>query len=301
MPIVLITGITGFIGTHLASHLSNLHWEVHGLIRQKRSLRDLSPFNNSIKFHSSECDIDSLIEIMKRVKPDLVIHLACFFISEHKSVDIPELISGNITFGTNLLEAMKFSKINKLINIGTDWQHFEAKHYSPYSLYAAMKQSFQDILVYYSEVCSINYLTIELGETYGPEDLRPKILSLLRQAALSGEALELSKGEQWLDLLHVKDIVRGIEIAGSFLLRGEIINKTFRLSSSKLLTLRQLVELYSSITGKKMEVLWGEKRYRSRERWNPWTYGIILPKWEPEITINEGIKEFHYHLTHKSI
>ena len=74
-------------------------------------------------------------------KPDIV-----HFHWIPRLTDIKEMINSNIMFGTQILEAMVLHSVPYFVNTGTYWQHFDGKSYNPNSLYAATKQSFQDIL-----------------------------------------------------------------------------------------------------------------------------------------------------------
>ena len=118
------------------------------------------------------------------------------------------------------------------MNTGSYSQHYGGRAYSPVSLYAATKQAFQDILQFYCEVRGLRAVTLELPDTYGPDDKRPKLFSLLDRVARSGETLQMSPGEQLLDLLHVDDVVHGYEVAADGLLSGHLPSPSqYQLSS----------------------------------------------------------------------
>src|ERR1700730_5981119 len=72
---VLITGITGMIGTHLAEATRAKRWETFGIARNSASSRLASAPDRTIM----RCDIldrDALEEVFTQVKPDIVVHLA---------------------------------------------------------------------------------------------------------------------------------------------------------------------------------------------------------------------------------
>src|SRR3989338_7715284 len=76
---VLITGITGFVGSHLADYiLANFpEVEVHGLKRWRSDASNVRHIENRLKFH--ECDIKdahNLYEVIGRIQPDKIFHLA---------------------------------------------------------------------------------------------------------------------------------------------------------------------------------------------------------------------------------
>ncbi len=95
----------------------------------------------------------------------------------------------------------------RFVNTGTVWQHFDAAPYSPVSLYAATKQAFADILVFYGEVAGLSVHTIELMDTYGRDDPRAKLIPFLLRAGAEGTTVEMTDGTQLIDLVHVDDAV----------------------------------------------------------------------------------------------
>ena len=75
------------------------------------------------------------------------------------------------------------------------------------SLYAATKQAFTDLLVFYAEVEGLAVHTLELMDTYGPGDPRAKLIPFLLRAGAEGTTVEMTDGTQLIDLVHVDDAV----------------------------------------------------------------------------------------------
>jgi nucleoside-diphosphate-sugar epimerase len=199
-------------------------------------------------------------------------------------------VQSNILFGTQLLEAMTVAGVSTIVNTSTTWQHYEGREYSPVSLYAATKQAFEDILQFYCEARGLRALTLELPDTYGPGDKRLKLFSLLERAARSGETLQMSPGEQLLDLLHVDDVVHGYELAADGLLTGHLPSLSwYRLSSGSPVRLKDVVEVYRQATGRIVNVAWGGRPYRMREVLEPASPVPLLPEWQPCISLKDGL------------
>jgi nucleoside-diphosphate-sugar epimerase len=195
--------------------------------------------------------------------------------------------------GTQLLEGMVKSGCKKLVCIGTSWQHYNNCEYSPVNLYAATKESFKKILQYYEEAQGIEAVWLELFDTYGPGDKRPKLLSLLREAMLSGKTLEMSPGEQEINLLHVHDVVSGIECAMESLLGGNIQSGIYCLRSDSTLSLKGLVGLIETVSKKKINIVWGGRQYRPREVMKACDVIRVLPGWHEETPLRDGLKEYY--------
>jgi nucleoside-diphosphate-sugar epimerase len=290
---VLVTGASGFIGSRLVSRLVKQGAEVHILIRPQSDLRLLDAVRDSVVVHSYTGTIESVIRVVNDSQPEMMFHLASLFLAQHKPTDINGLVSSNILFGVQLLEAMDNAGLKRLINTGSSWQNYENQAYSPANLYAATKQAFEDILRYYTEARELRVVTLRLFDTYGVGDPRPKLLPLLKRSAETGDTLEMSPGEQKIDLVHVEDVVDSFIAAGVRLLNGEVTSsEIYAVSSLEPLSLRELVATFARVAGKPLNVKWGARPYRPREVMQPWTCGDTLPGWEPKISLADGLREY---------
>lgn len=282
MPTCLITGATGFIGTHAIRDLTGAGWTVHAIARD--TTRIVGP---AIR-HPDDGSIGCLRAALTASRPDAVIHLATCYIKDHRPEDISGLITANITFGTNLLEAMWGCGCRRLVTAGTAWQHLDQSDdgYRPATLYAATKQAFEDIAQWYALARGVAVTALHLGDTYGPADPRPKIFSLLARAALTGEPLELSPGGQRLDPLFVSDATSALDVAAN---RTDSGFQVYRVAPGRPLTLRKLVEHWCDINASRPDLRWGAKPYRQQEVMEPWSGGIMLPGWQADVDIREGL------------
>lgn len=144
---VLMTGITGFIGHHLGERLVNDGHEVHAIVRPTSKVNALSEtLRRNVQFHVYDKG-NSVLDIVSDLcagdsRPEVVYHLATNQVYAHKFEDIPSLIQSNVTFGTELLEAVVTNDVYNFVNVGTFFQHFDDADYNPVNLYAATKESF---------------------------------------------------------------------------------------------------------------------------------------------------------------
>ena len=285
----LVTGATGFVGSHLAKRLVRDGWSVHAVVR---AASELPESDEMARVHRYLCDgrVESVIDAVAAAKPDVVFHLASLFIAQHQAADVDRLVESNILFGSQLLEAMAQARVACLVNAGTSWQHFHGPDYDPVNLYAATKQAVTDIIRYYVDACGIRCITLKLFDTYGPDDRRRKLLSLLIQAARTGEPLALSPGEQVMDLIFVEDVVEAFLVASGMLLDGcEPAYQDFAVSGGQRVSLRELVKLCEEIMGARIPVNWGARAYRPREVMVPEWFADGLPGWRPRYSLREGL------------
>lgn len=116
----LITGITGFVGSHLADYILNNHKgvSVYGIKRWR------SPKDNIIhiidKIHLYECDltdINSVIKVLEEIKPDVVFHLAAQSYVPASYIYPATTLHTNVIGTANLLEAIRILKLDPVIHI----------------------------------------------------------------------------------------------------------------------------------------------------------------------------------------
>lgn len=285
---ILITGATGFIGQHLVKALLNEGYAVSCIVRSNSETSNIDP--SAIIFKYDE-NIDKLFEYFEKENFDGVIHLASLFLVEHTKNDIKKIIKSNIEFGTEILEACKVSKVSWFINTGSFWQHYNNEEYNPVNLYAATKQAFEIIARYYMETSNLIFTTIKLSDTFGYKDKRNKIFNLWMKISETGEVLEMSQGEQILDICYVEDVVsaylRLIELLTSNE-NKDFKGKVFAVKSERK-TLRELAEIFEKTTKKKLNIKWGAKKYREREVMNAWENGVKVPGWEPKYSFEDAI------------
>lgn len=284
----LVTGASGYVGSHVAARLAAAGWEVHALLRAGSSTGRVPPAAHAHRFDGGT---ERLVEIVSAAAPDVVFHLASLFIAEHATADVTALIESNVLLGTQLAEAMRVQGCTRLVNTGTAWQHFGHEEYHPADLYAATKQAYVDVLRYFVEAAGLRVITLELFDTYGPDDPRSKLMTVLRRAALNGGRVGLTEGRQRLDLVHVDDVARAYEGAAQRLLAGAVHGlERWMVRTGEPVSVRELVALFERVTGRTLDAEWGARPYRARDMLEPWSGGETLPGWHPRVPLEQGIR-----------
>ena len=287
----IITGANGFIGSHLVQRLVADGWQVHIIVRPNSRLDLLKQHMGSISIHRHDGKTESMAIIMEEVKPDVVFHLASLFLSKHHPKDIEGLVSSNVLFGAQLMEAMATVGISSLINTGTAWQHYKSNEYNPVNLYAATKQAFQDLVAYYVDAGKLKAVTLKLCDTYGSNDPRPKLFNLIVQRGVDEPPLDLSPGDQYIDIVHVSDVVQAYMVAADRLMAGGVTgHEIYSVTSGRPVKLKDFVEKIQRWLGMKGGVIWGAREYREREVMEPWV-GPALPGWKPVVDMESVVRQ----------
>ncbi|WP_342110957.1 NAD-dependent epimerase/dehydratase family protein [Methylobacterium sp. SI9] len=284
-PRALLTGVTGYIGGWLTHDLLQRGWSVEALGRRRST-------QINIRTHLYDGTYASVSSAVELSQPDVIFHLASAVSVEHKHEQVADIVSANVTFPALILEAMAAHGCWNLVNAGTSWQHFDGTDiYKPANLYAATKQSFEDVASFYVDAHELNVLTLKLFDVYGPADPRAKLLPYLIRSALDGVEVVLSPGEQIIDLVHVRDVVTAFAMAAERLRSGRRKLESFPVRSGETLSLRELVACVDSAVGAPMRVNWGGRPYRAREVMKPWSATSCLPRWQPAVELREGLLE----------
>lgn len=289
--VALITGATGFLGRHLCVKLLEKDYKIVVLVRETS---DISFFSKYSKQKVIVCQLDKdfnvIDEVVKNYKPLITFHLSATFDKGYTNKEIVNLINTNILFGTILLNSLVKCNCKNFINIGTYWQNFKDETYNPFNLYAATKQSFQDIIKFYEEEYGLQCITLKLCDTYGENDNREKIINLLKQAYQKDKEVDMTKGEQYLSLTYIDDVVEGIILASDYVLNRKYCGYTYFLANKNIIKLQDLVRSIEKIANKKLKINWGKIKYKKREIMQPYI-GNILPGWEAMTAIDIGLRK----------
>lgn len=287
---LLITGATGFVGTHFTQKLYD-KYDITAIVRSTSNVEKIQDYC-TLYVHNG--NMQDLLEFCSSQNFDGIIHLATLWISQHSLEDIESLISNNITFGVQILEVAKQVKIPFFINTSSFGLYCNSINYRPSSLYAATKKAFEDIISYYALTSTTIFSHILIYNTYGPNDNEKRLFSLLFQIAQTGEELKMSDGNQIVDITHIDDIISAFDCLIQQISLHPIKHKDkiYALKNPTRRTLKEIVKIFEKVYGKKLNIIWGAREPRELEITLPWEGGNELQGWEPKISLESGIKCF---------
>ncbi len=117
---VLITGITGFVGSHLSEYLlaEVPGIQVSGLKRWRSPKDNLTAVLDRITLHDGDLrDLASLVTVLSQAKPDVIFHLAAQSYVPTSYTAPADTLDTNVIGTANLLEAVRMTKLDPVIHI----------------------------------------------------------------------------------------------------------------------------------------------------------------------------------------
>ncbi len=218
--IVLITGVTGFIGTHLALKLVKEGYDVYGITKPSVT-KNLKRFNSFLEdVHVINCDVSdfySTNNVLKKVDPDIVVHLAALS-PVRDSFEKPfSYINTNMVGTTNIVQAiLKFDEPSKkLIYASTAEVYGEQKTsptkesapLNPTSPYAITKVATDMYVRMASSVYGLDTTVMRCTNSYGRKSDTSFFVEYLITNMLAGNKIFVGAPNSVRDYMYVDDHV----------------------------------------------------------------------------------------------
>jgi len=303
---ILITGGTGFIGSHLAEMLVRDGNKVTCFDRYNINNNwgwiEESDFSDEINVILGDIrDFDSVHDAT--AGQDIIFHLAALIGIPYSYKSPLAYIKTNIEGTYNILESSKLRQIEKIIVTSTSETYGTAQTVpineshplvgqSPYS--ASKIGADQLALSYYLSFDSPIIIARPFN-TYGPRQSSRAIIPTIFSQLMLGNELSLGNLLPTRDLTYVTDTCRGfIELAYSSNLDGEVVN----IGSNKEISIGDLADLIKDIVGNKMKITESKERFRPEksevDRLICDNSKICrLTSWRPQIELKTGLRNVY--------
>lgn len=295
---ILITGGTGFIGSHIVHRLLNLNYKIILLKHTASDTWRIKDILNEIKVYNSG---ESLVfgNLIKKDSIDGIIHLATKYIKYDKNEkEREEMVKINVLFPTNLLTAAIDNKVKFFINTGTFSEYKPTKKpvnekdlLEPVNFYSATKYIFDNFLKHYSLQKKIKGITLKLFSPYGEKD-NDKIIPLIMKSFIKNQTLQTTKGEQKLSFTYVGDIVEAYVKAIEFSDSNNFQYEQFNIGASRTYRLLKIIKIIERISGRKSRIEVGAINYNEKEIMYMRCDNTKAQKklnWRPKINIIRGL------------
>ena len=290
----IITGGAGFIGSHLVEALVKKNKKIVVLDNLSTGRFDnIKQFKNKIKF--IKCDISKKGKWINEFKGKcFVFHLAALA-DIVPSIQNPEKYFESNAKGTlNILEACRNIKVLKLIysassscyGIPKKYPTKETENIDPMFPYALTKKIGEDLIIHWSKVYKIPFVSLRLFNVYGTRSRTSgtygAMFGVFLAQKLSNKPFSIvGSGNQTRDFTYVSDVIDAFLKASKSKLSNEILN----VGSGQTVSIKKIIKL-----------LEGVKVYIKKRPGEPdCTFADITKikkklNWRPRVKIEEGIK-----------
>lgn len=294
---ILVTGGSGFIGSHLVKKLIKLGAKLYVLTRHRYLVNNIRLKNVWKKINILNADlrnIDSL-NILRGIEPEIIFHLAAYHHVGNSFTHFSEAIETNCLGTINLIESVEnyerfiYTSTSEVYGFQATVPFRENMTPQPISPYAVGKYAGE---LYCMMKCHMGYPVTVLRpfNIYGPFQSKGAIIPEVILDCLQGRAIKATQGKQTREFNYIDDIIRGFIIAAKTKKAiGEIIN----LGCGKEISIRNLILKIIELTNSESKVIFGALLDRPTEIWRMCadnTKARDILGWFPKISIENGLK-----------
>ncbi len=295
---VLVTGATGFIGSHLAERLVAEGAEVTLAVETGASQANIASILDKVRVH--EVDLregQTVRQLVRECLPSKVYHLAAVGVTE-PGVDPRLAVQVNVVGTLNLLEALRETDCDCFVNTGTCYEYGhnnppmrEDQTVDPINAYATSKSAAWLFCNMYHRTHGYPIVTVRPFTVYGPRQSERALIPQTIISALRGEDFEMTGGEQTRDFTYVDDVVEGYIRAS---LSEKAIGQTVNLGTGEERPIKDVILKVLELMGHPVKPLIGALPYRPREMWRLYSdrsKARELLGWQPQVSLEDGLRK----------
>jgi GDP-4-dehydro-6-deoxy-D-mannose reductase len=308
---VLITGVTGFAGSHLAEYVLSQHpkVEVYGTMRWRSRTENIRNVESSIQL--LECDLrdqSSVKQLIERVRPERIFHLAAQSFVPSSWNAPAESLTTNILGQLHIFEAVRAAKLDPWIQIACSSEEYGLVHEDelpiretnplrPLSPYAVSKvgqdylgyQYFKSFGIKVVRTRGFNHDGPRRGDVFVSSNFAKQLASI--EKGLKPPVIHVGNLEARRDFTDVRDIVRGYWLA---LDGGCEPGEAYNICSGKDYSIQSVLDRLIEMCGQKVEVKQDPDRLR------PSDVPVLLGDaskfqkatgWRPEIPYEQTLQD----------
>lgn len=283
---VLVTGASGFLGTHLCRRLTDVGATVSGVSRSE-------PFNSYCQqwFRADMADIDSVQRVFKAVQPEVVFHLSGHGVGSPDLENVLPTFRNDLLTTVNVLTAATRQSVRRLITAASlEEPQPGATDPLPSSPYAAAKWASSSYARMFHRLYGTPIVITRPMMAYGPGQKRHKLVPYVTCSLLQGQAPKLSSGNRTADWVYVDDVMDGMEAAA---VNPGVEGCSIDLGSGSLVSIRDIVLQLAEIIGNNVMPMFGTLSDRPMEKVRVANLAYANEKlgWSPRTSLQAGLQQ----------
>ena len=276
---ILVTGGSGFIGSHI----------VDKLIEKGHNVRILDlkiPHSKNVDFiEGSVLDIDDIKKATDKV--DIIFHFAGVSNIDKVKENPHKTIETNILGTANILEQARVQNVNRFFLASSVYVYDDGGH-----LYTYSKKVSEDLCIHYQKLYDLPYTVIRLATAYGPRSRGEDVISIFVRNSIEKNAISVrGGGTQIRNFIYVEELAIGCVKAMS----TKCINTIITLAGREEINISQLSILVKKLFNDSININTESNNDRdfdyigAIENINE-SYEKL--NWKPKINLEKGIKKY---------
>jgi UDP-glucose 4-epimerase len=296
---VLITGASGFIGSHLTRRLVTEGAEVHAITSAVSSVYPIRLVDVRDRIHLHEANLtdrSAMDSVVGVARPEIVWHLGAFTHVGKSWHRVDECVQTNIQGTVNLLEALDGTGYRRFVYTGTSEIYGDVEvpfredaQVMPISPYSVSKYAAERYCRMFRQGHGWPIVMLRPFNAYGPWQTPDRVIPEIIVRALRRQPLKMTQGRQTREFNFVEDLADGFFRAGTVAgIDGELIN----LGCGEEVSMRRMAETILDLMDNPVVPEFGALSDRPTEIWRMYsdnTRARELLGWSPSHTLEEGL------------
>ncbi|MBC2856157.1 SDR family NAD(P)-dependent oxidoreductase [Cetobacterium sp. 2A] len=263
---ILITGATGFIGANLARRLLKEDYEVNILTRETSNMWRLKDiYLNLVDWKVDLNEREKLKNIIKKIRPDYIIHLAIYG-GRPNEKDTKKIMESNLQGTINLVDACKEINYKIFINTGSSSEYGkkdkpmrEIDICEPTNIYGIAKVGATLYCNYIANRDNKNIGTLRLFSPFGDYEDKGRLFPDIIVNALKNKDIELANPNSVRDFISIQETIDlYLKIIKENLnIKGEIFNCAYGEQHSVEYVANKIIEITNTASKLKFGAILG--------------------------------------------
>ncbi|MGE0646108.1 MAG: NAD-dependent epimerase/dehydratase family protein [Nitrospira sp.] len=284
---VLVTGASGFLGSHLCQRLIRYGVEIHAVSRTREGPSSENPHWWRVDLE----DYEATKNLLEKVKPHVLFHFSGHVSGDPDISHVLPIFRSQLLTTVHLLTISAEIGLRRIILTGSLTEPQAGQVDSPPgSPYAASKWASNAFGRMFQCLYQTPVVIVRPFMVYGPNQNPKKVIPYSIQSLVKGEPPRLTSGQWRADWIYVDDVIDGFMAAAEM---PGIEGSTVDLGTGQLVSVESMVRQIVEIMGVKIEPQFGALSSRPCEevRVADLEHTRRVLGWQPKVSVAEGIKK----------